>query len=147
MHNNHVNSNVKPLVYQLPMDWCIYCLLSFRNSWDAGSQSAKGRLVRAGVVPALLCWAADLHLSELGFRRPVSYLVACCPLCALQPGTGSAALSWPLYQQIWVIPKAQKSIYTFCAVNSCHMCLLFYITYWELKSPLKISETSEDLKV
>nr|XP_033476996.1 polyprenol reductase isoform X2 [Epinephelus lanceolatus] len=64
-----------------------------RNSGDAGSQDARGRLVRAGVMPTLFCRAADLRLTELSFRRLVLYLVAGCPLRALQPGTGSTALS------------------------------------------------------
>ncbi|XP_078115834.1 polyprenal reductase isoform X2 [Sander vitreus] len=64
-----------------------------RESGNAGSQSARGRLVRAGVMPTLPRRATDLRLTELGFRRPVSYLVACCSLCVVQPGPGSTALS------------------------------------------------------
>lgn len=93
----------------------------FRSSGDAGSPSAKWRLVRAGVMPALLCWAADLHFTEPGSGRTVYHLVACCPLCFFQSGACSTALSWSLYKQIWVIPEAQESFYTICAVNS--LCL------------------------
>ena len=110
----------------IKVTWCIFRLLCCRFSGDAGSQSANRGLVWAGFMPTLLLWAADLHLTGLGVWRPVFDLVACCPLCALQPGTGCTALSWALYQQIWIIPETQKSIHTFCVLNSYASCYAFH---------------------
>lgn len=50
MYNNHMNSNS----LSSRVDVFSVCC-PFRGSGDAGSPSAKWRLVRAGVMPALLC--------------------------------------------------------------------------------------------
>lgn len=93
-------------------------LWSSRSSGDSGPPDASGKLVRACVLSALLRWDAHLRLLLFVVWRPVPHLVACCPLCSHEPGTGCAALSWTICHKVQALPATQKSLYTFRAIKS-----------------------------